>query len=421
MDCDLTVWAVLFTVMIVLFSAVILQYWTRFKPPAMPRQTRPKICLGQNFKLGMLYSAYSEKSLVEMLWSKEIVKKVTTTREKNMGPFFTIITENDFLSEKLLQQLDVDSTLGLYIASGLVETSRLSLEYLEDSRKLSRQARVVLHYKYNTKIKEMYHSDMMRRKAAPKVPQVTSADSPTHVIVGIEYGVEAFFVFDKNVHKSEDYDETCKQMESLIEQFPEFVKCHKKLSKQESLLANQLKVTLYSDIPFLEAYSFDHAIEICRKIAVLATLHDMVIPKKAWLYPLYHTETIVQNIQCSKEVLKLLRRLNVTDLYINDLMEQDVCKFFAGIHEQLNYIKVFVVEEKRQQLKEKLRQFLPQIRCKQCAETILETEIAPMQVYISSTKQWLKAKEKEIDEISKYHAKLIQLTGTIIVTMCYNG
>lgn len=415
MDCDLAVWVVLFTVMIVLFS-VILQYWTRVKPPT--RQTRQTICLGQNFKLGMLYSTYSEKSLVEMLWSKEIVKKATTAREENMEPSFTIITEKDFLSEELLRQLDVDNTLGLYIASGLVETLKLSLEYLKDSRKLSRQARVVLHYKYNTKIKEMDH--MMRGKAAPKVPQAMSADSPTHVIVGIEYGVEAFFVFDKNVHINEDYDETCKQMESIVKQLPEFVKCHKKLSKEESLLASQLKVTLYSDIPFLEAYSFDHAIEICRKIAVLATLHNMVIPKKAWLYPLYHTEAIVHSIQCSEEILKLLRHLHVTDLYINDLMEQDVCKSFAGIYEQLNYIKVFVVEEKRQQLKEKLRHFLPQIRCKQCAETKLEAEIASIYKYISSTKQWLKAKEKEINEISKYQAKLLQLPGTIIVAMCHN-
>lgn len=408
---DLAIWAVLFTVLIVLFS-IILQYWTRPRPKQTPVLQTQKLCFGRNFKLGMLYSVCSEKPLAKMLWSKEFIKIVTTTHEKDT---FKIIRNDDFLSEKL-QHLGVDNNLGLYIASGLVETSKLSFEYLQDSWTSSRQARVVLHYSYTTKHKEID----MTKKIAPKVLQVNSS---THVIVGIEYGLEVFFVFEKFVPESE-YNETCRQMKSLIEKVPELVKWNKKLSKEESLLASQLKVTLYSDIPFLEASTFDHVINICSKILpVLATLYGMDIPKKAWLYPLHHIDSIVHDIQCCKEVFKLFEQLRVANLEIYNLMEQDVCNFFTGINEQLKYIRVSVIEKKQQELKKILQHFLPQIRCKQCAETELQVAIAPIHNFISSIKQWLKAKKKEIDQISAYWEKLFHLPGMIIcsVFQCFHS
>uniref|UniRef100_A0A1X7SNN7 SNTX MACPF/CDC-like domain-containing protein n=1 Tax=Amphimedon queenslandica TaxID=400682 RepID=A0A1X7SNN7_AMPQE len=180
------------------------------------------VCLGRPFKLGMLYASFNDSLFPydgkKTFWTHWNIKKYTTTRE-NTSINYDVITD-DSLSSKL-RHLGVKSGhLALNLLSGLVKTtSARSVDYLKDTIVSNRQIRVVLKYQCVTKYKELnmpwFHCFS---KACIFSPDQVVA---THVVVGVEYGAEAYFVFDKDLGNSEDYQETRRLMESLISYLPD--------------------------------------------------------------------------------------------------------------------------------------------------------------------------------------------------------
>lgn len=361
----------------------------------------PTACLGRiiNIKLGMLYAFSNDDFMLEKIWSKKDIKKASKKTMRNFSTY-DVITD-DSLSSKLCH-LGVDSDLALSLMSTLVKTSR-SAEYLYDINSSARQARVVLRYQCTTKIKEL----VMSKPARIVALQDSSA---THVIVGVEYGAEAFFVFDKDVPRNEDYDKTCKEIESLVTKLPQIAKGKEELSEEEILLSNQLQLTLYSDIPFLDASTFNHAVKICGKILPELAEMGMVVPKKAWLYPLHYINKNVPFVNSIKqhfvtELLGLFDQLHCLTIKCNSLMEEDVCSFFGGYHEQLIELLVLTAKKQRKTRK-KVKKLVPKIRQEQSDDIKLTTVIAKINSFCSSATQWLHKKEYEIQQIAEYLALL---------------
>lgn len=360
--------------------------------PIDPDDLVPMACLGRWFELGMLYD-YSKDHLLSADQMVSSPHNITTqTKDFGSDDMYEVITD-DSLSSKLCH-LGAEDNLKLNLVIGLFGKTSRSAEYLEDVRMSRRQARVVLRYKCYTKYKEL------KMVSGEQEKKLGAKDSATHVVVGVEYGAEAYFVFDKEVPDHEDYDETCRQMELLVKILPGFTKNKKQLSKEQKLLADQLQCTLYSDIPSRDPENFEDAAQICNRIIPGFATMDIVVPKKAWLYPLDKKGEHIKRHHAEK-VLELLDRLHNLHLKIHSLLKHEVCESFDCIFEQLLELNKLIIG-KRRTLKEKIRALIPRIQQKQSIVTKLEVLIDKAENQINSIEKWLDGKEMEISQISEY-------------------
>lgn len=361
--------------------------------PINPDDLVPTTCLGRWFELGMLYDYPKDHLLSTDQMLSNPHKNITTqTKDFSSDDMYEVITD-DSLSSKLCH-LGADGNLKLNLLIGLFGKTSRSAEYFEDVRMSSRQARVVLRYKCNTKYKGL------KMVGGEQEKKLHANDSATHVVVGVEYGAEAYFVFDKEVPDHEDYDETCRQMELLVKILPGFTKNKKQLSEEQKLLADQLQCTLHSDIPSRDPENFEDAAQICNRIIPGFATMDVVVPKKAWLYPLDKKGEHIKQHHAEK-VLDLLDRLHNLHLKIHSLLKHEVCESFDCIFEQLMELNKLVID-KRRTLKEKIRALIPRIQQKQSNVTKLEVLIDKAENQINSIEKWLDGKEMEISQISEY-------------------
>lgn len=388
------------------FSTVIFRRRRRLKKQVLrvdPDVGITRACLGRQFKPGMLYSCCSDRllSVEKMLWNQEDIKKCTTTLLKDLRATYEVFTD-DSVSSKL-RKLGAECSLIFNLITGQLVTYSKSADYLQDFRKSSRQARVVLRYYCNTKYEEL---KMVSEPKSIEPELLGVEDSVTHVIVGVEYGTEAYFVFDRDVPDDEDYDEVCRQMVSLVKTLPVFAKSKKILSDEEKNLADQLRYTLYSDIPSRDPENFEDAALICNKILPGFTSMDVVVPKKAWLYPL---DSIDKNIlttvhieqHYADKVLKTIDRFHSSKLRINSMLKHDVCDHFDCIFEQLIQLNKFI-KKKERSVKKKIKVLMPQIQQSKCSISELENVIDKADELSISIELWLNEKEEEISQISEY-------------------
>lgn len=72
-------------------------------------------------------------------------------------------------------------------------------KYLNDHRSSERQSRVVLQYKSTTRFEEL----TMEQLGNIQYPEVLDNEDATHVVTGIKFGSDAFFVFDRLASENE--------------------------------------------------------------------------------------------------------------------------------------------------------------------------------------------------------------------------
>lgn len=414
----LTVLLALVIVLLTLLAEKYDLHWQSFfyrQNPVGPELSDTTRCLGRSFKLGVLYTSLYDRPLPGvMLWNEDAIKSATITQTYDSSGF-KVIT-NDSLSAKLRNLgVKLDANLAVSVASRLVEESK-SAGYLRNIRKSARQARVVLQYKCAVK------SDILsiERPAKLRKDELLQAHTATHVIIGVEYGSEAFLVFDKDVPEDEDYDETCMLMKLLIEKLPEFAKGKDELSEEEKLLASQLQFTFHSDFTVFESLStFNDAIKI---ILPKLTARNIMIPKKAWIYPLQYLDKnafCAQSIEphCATRAVELFDQLYSLELKVCNLMKNEVCHSFNGIYNQLKKLNTLILS-RQEQLKKELTTLVPQIRQKECnqnqLESVLNTADSIDSFSITQIEQWLSTKEQDILQISNYLSLLHGCPGELI-------
>lgn len=384
-----------------------LRLFSRWNQPGPPEYT---LCFGdQTFRLGMLYTAYHDRPLIgtRLIWNEETIRGATETTDSQTNTMSCEVITDDSLNSKLKHiGLSSETDLAISVASKLIQTAK-SANYLQDIRKSARQARVVLHCKCTGK------TEMLNMKNPVKVYQsdLLETQSATHVVVGVGYGAQAFFVFDKNVSEAENYNEICKQMRLLISKLPEIAKGNVELLKEEKPLASQLHCTLHSDFYHIDTpYTFKDAIITLRSINTQVRLNSELVPKKAWIYPLHSLDKSVLSAQCieplyATKIVMLFDKLHSLELTINDLLKHKVCRSFDSIHKQLQNLHEAIM--KRQIQKEMLRKLIPYFRQnKRSQKTLVNflcvTEMIDSYSVFTEIDQWLSEKEKEMSQISDY-------------------
>ncbi|CAF4565215.1 unnamed protein product [Rotaria sp. Silwood2] len=323
--------------------------------------------LGRPFRLGMLYDMRSDKIIAgATLWDPQNLANNTSTF---LQPYtgFEVITD-DSLQNKA-HALGVEASLKLSMVGGLVDISG-SAKYAENFQQTRHETRLSLKYSTTTRFEQLTMKHLS--KINLDHPDLHDVDLATHVVTGVLYGAEAFFVFDRTITKDEDKRDISGTLKVLINKIPTFkVEGEGKLNMndQQQKFVDRLNCKFYGDFQLSENPStFADAIRIYRELPkLLGNKSESAVPKKVWLYPLSLLDNkgmrVVRDIS-SKLIdytISILENLHSTEVTALDLSRDAI---FTHFDHMKNHLLDFTarLSEFQRVLKEKIVLYLPQLR-----------------------------------------------------------
>ena len=174
--------------------------------------------LGRPFTLGMLYNGITDQYVPgETLWTLDQLKKNVLTKHDTGGTYNDVVMEDNVADRA--RELDIHGSLKLSVLSGLVEVSGIAEVYY-DAKKTKKVARVTLKSRTPTKFEQLTMSHLGPESIYYKDALKADRKIATHVVVGIQYGVDAFFVFEHQLKDSRSEKSILLKMEAAIKQIP---------------------------------------------------------------------------------------------------------------------------------------------------------------------------------------------------------
>ena len=351
-------------------------------------------CLGRFFRLGMLYDCRSDCLVPGVtLWDSSTLQQATEQSPQPTSAF-ELISEDSLTSKT--SHLGMQTNLKLSFLTGLVNISR-SAKYLEDHKSSNRlQARVTFKYSGTTRFEKLTIDKL------GTVHHPTVRGNATHIVTGILYGAEAFFVFDQKVAPGENYQTVHENMIKGIKYLPGNVTA-----------ADMTKVqcTVYCDFQLPEnPTSFQDTAKVLEKLPKLAENNSIVVPKRVTLYPLDKLDSsagrLLRDISPAlvTEVESFVEVFHKLQMQCNDLIKTEVSTNFPAIQKQLSYFQEMLIAYKSNIVKQ-LGVLLPQVRGGESQEAdmtkiLRANEVSPFgkQKMLS----WLSKKEREVNVLSSY-------------------
>ena len=367
-------------------------------------------CLGRPFGLGMLYDCRSDMLVPGMkLWDDKTLKSVLESKDQ-VGSDFEVIAEDDL--EKKALNLNVNASLKLSFLGGLVKVSG-SAKYLDDRKSSKQQSRVSLKYWSTSRFDQL----TMDQLGHIQYPEVFSKKIATHVVVGVLFGADAFFVFDRKVEDIKKFRQLHGKMEVLIKALPGITKikgdADLDMQDEDKKEASKLNCKFHGDVHLEKnPTTFSDAVDICKQLPKLLQGDNgpIVVPKNVWLYPLSKLNSdaarIVHEISTSlvHQAETVTEDLLDLEMQCNDLMSNSVCSYFSGIQTQLSSFKGAISEYKIY-FSKKLMNILPTIREggmeeSQLANLFESKEESPFSSHHLSL--WLKQMQRGVKTLETY-------------------
>ncbi len=345
-------------------------------------------------------------SLGLKLWDDETLQEKITKHAQPSSA--SKISASDSI-ESRSSLLNVDASLKASFLSGLIEVGG-SAKYLNDKKKFKNQSRVTCQYNATTVFKELSVTSLETMNT--QQTEIIKNSTATHVVTGILYGANAFFVFDSDKLDSSSVQDIQGSMEAVIKKIPSFNvegQVDIKLTDEEKALTNKFSCKFYGDF-ILEnnPATFEEAVNIYVKLPqLLGEDGENSVPLKVWMMPLkmFAPEAaelvselslgLVRKVQNAMEDLREIR-MRCNDSQVNDAVEnfpqilQDLIRFqnLCGYQEK-NLCQIF---EKK----------LPLIRDGEEDESSLkelfeDRDKSPFSY--EKLRQWLEYKEREINII----------------------
>ena len=375
-------------------------------------------CLGRPFCLGMLYDCRSDQLIPGMtLWNDEKLKSAFDSRPQ-IGSDFEVIVEDSL--ESKASKLDVSGSLKLSFMGGLVQVSGAA-KYLDDRKSSKQQSRVSLKYWSTSRFDQL----TMDQLGHIQYPKVFSDKMATHVVVGVLYGADAFFVFDRMMDGNEIAHNVHGNLEALVKCLPGLSNVEGqvglKMNEEDKKSASKLECKFHGDLQLTKnPTTFQDAVQVFQQLPDLLKGNDgpVVVPKKVWLYPLSNIDSnaarIVHEISTSlvSQAEEVMEELLSYKTQCDDLMKTNVCSSFTGLRAQLSKFKGMILQY-RMDFSKKLARLLPSIReggmeeC-QLADVLKSKEASPFSSH--DLKCWLQSKEREVMILAQYFQSLQQIS-----------
>ncbi|XP_036372061.1 neoverrucotoxin subunit alpha-like [Megalops cyprinoides] len=367
--------------------------------------------LGRPFRLGMLYDCRSDSLIPGVtLWElSKIQESIDVRTQRNTN--FQVIT-SDSIEEKS-SSLDVSASLKVSLLGGMISVKG-SASYFNDSKSSKSQARITLQYRTTTKFEQLTMSQLGRQNIAYK--DVFDQGTATHVVTGVLYGAQAFFVFDREISSNEDMQKVKGSMQGAIKVLGGLVggeiEGSAAVSELNKAKVDEIRCTFYGDFKLdSNPVNFQEAVKVYSRLPDLLGPQEIhAVPVKVWLYPLkllddqaakLLREISVELVYRSQGVLEQLGRY---ERQCNDLMRNEVAAKFSEVKRKVQHFKD-LCQVYKLTFQKNLAQVLPLIRGGGGEETLL-ADILTRKEYSPfnncALAQWLENKETEQNVVRAY-------------------
>lgn len=363
--------------------------------------------LGRPFTLGMLYDARKDLLIPGLtLWDDTTLQGKITESVQSYSQFQ--MTDSDTIESKS-SLLDVEASLKASFLSGLIEVGG-SAKYLNDQKKFKNQSRVTCQYKSTTHFKQLSMFDLLTLDAHQM--EVLKNSSATHVVTGILYGANSFFVFDSERLDTSSVQDIQGNMKAVINKIPSFsveAQASIKLTDEEKALTNKCSCKFFGDFILKSIpVTFEEAVKTCGQLPqLLGEKGENAVPMKVWLMPLKNlipeADELMSGISVGlvgkmQDALEDLREIRMR---CNDSLEDGVVENFPCIHEKFKTFQK-LCDRYASDLQQTMAKKLPSIREGKEDESSLEETFDDREKSPFSQEKlskWLDDKEREINII----------------------
>ena len=233
-----------------------------------------RAALGRPFQLGMLYDCRSDAPVTGLsLWGKKSLEAVQTMSKEYSK--VDVIMSDDLDSKTL--GINARTEVKLSLLCGMIDVSG-SAEFFKDYKKSKRHSRMVLHYHSTSRFEQLVVPEKIEH-------DVIGHNLATHVVTGILYGADAYFVFDHEISEESDKMKIEGQLKAALKMLPKGVSGNVTgtYSSLNYSLTNSLKCKFYGDVKLDHLpVTYDQAVKAYRDIVT----NKVSIPQKVWLLPL---------------------------------------------------------------------------------------------------------------------------------------
>ena len=361
-------------------------------------------CLGSPFKLGMLYDCRTNTLIQGMtLWGSETLNKTSSVIEHKTSRFD--VTSEDSFNQKA-SQLEISAGLQLSLLSGLVQAEGAA-KLLYDHTASKNMARVILSYKSTTAFEQL----TMDQLGKIEFTEVFDKDMATHVVTGVMYGADAFFVFDQKVCKDQDVKIVQGNLDLKIQNLLSLsVEKGKGASAKDEADEKKITCRFYGDIVLLPSHptTFQEAVRVYQELPKL--LKDKSVAKKVFLHPLANIDKKAPRFVCEVSIMlfhkikDLLEFMHEVDVQTNDLIKRNGSLCFMGIKKELISLKKSI-DTYTVSVKTNVAILLPQLRAGKVTEAKLEeiikqNSLSPFSR--ESLSSLIEEKDKEIRHLEEF-------------------
>ncbi|XP_053571491.1 verrucotoxin subunit beta-like [Bombina bombina] len=366
--------------------------------------------LGRPFSLGMLYDCRDDKLIPGItLWNLDELKKDIATSSQDNTSFE--ILESDTISDKS-STMNIPASLKASFLGGLVQVGGAST-YMNDNKTSKNQARVTLKHSRTTKFEQLSMSHLGSQNII--YHEVFDKGTATHVVTGILYGADAFFIFDQEVSTPEDTEDIQDNLNIMIKKIPTIkMKGNGSLSMNdtEKEMCKRISCTFHGDVALgFNPVNYEEAVKIYVSLSnALGPNGEKAVPVKVLLYPLKKLDNraahLVQeiNVDLVYRAEHIIQHLEDINMQCNDLIKHPAAVTFPGLKK-----KMIMFRKQSSQLKlnfqKQLVKTLPSIRGGETSELELVdilTNIEQSPLGSFHVDLFLSTKHQEMDFVKSY-------------------
>ena len=196
--------------------------------------------LGRRVELGMLYDKRNDKVKTDKKLSKRYIKSMSI-KDKTFDRNVTIFQAHE--DNLITQALSISNSLATSISIGLVKVSGAA-EYIDNKNVSDNEARVILHLSSTVKRKELRPETTLPRK-----DRIFFANG-THLVTGVRYGIQAFFVFSQEPKENEIKSHVQSKLVELVSRLKTCIPVErgKTLQFNRNEAYNEIQCQFYGDI-----------------------------------------------------------------------------------------------------------------------------------------------------------------------------
>ncbi|XP_028971378.2 uncharacterized protein LOC106024252 [Esox lucius] len=365
-------------------------------------------CLGRPFRLGMLYDRRNDSLIPGVtLWDNEDLQNNTDDRPQQNTEFEIIASDS---IEDKSSALNVEASLKASFMAGLVKVEG-SAKYLNDTKVSKKQARVTLKYKTTTSFRQLTMNHLGRGNV--KYPHVFEDDTATHVVTGILYGAQAFFVFDREVTDTKDCQNVKGNLEMVIKKLINIEgQGSLKMNNTDNSHIEKFSCKFHGDFSLENnPTSFQEAMSVYQSLPkLLGGKGEHAVPLQVWLYPLKKLDSaaaqVIRQISIGlvMQAQTVLEHFTEMDMRCNDVMKNKVLQCFPEIAKKIISFKEICLEYKLN-LQKTLSIKLQCIRGEGENESVLAEILRRSQHSPFSRKllsEWMDCKEREINVLESF-------------------